>query len=38
MKAPMTRDHYQTRVAKFFEFIGIPGPTIEERARNFVTI
>jgi hypothetical protein len=36
-KAPMTRGRYLTRVAKFFEFIGTPGPTIEERARNFVT-
>jgi len=22
MRAPMTRDRYQTRVAKFFDFIG----------------
>jgi hypothetical protein len=36
MKAPMTRDRYQTRVAKFFEFVGIDGTTIEEKARNFV--
>jgi hypothetical protein len=36
MKAPMTRDRYQTRVTKFFEFIGINGTTIEEKARNFV--
>jgi hypothetical protein len=33
MKAPMTRDRYQTRVAKFFEFIGIYGTTIEEKAK-----
>jgi len=25
MRSPMTRDRYQTRVAKFFGFIGIPG-------------
>jgi len=25
MRAPMTRDRYQTRVAKFFDFIGIRG-------------
>jgi hypothetical protein len=25
MRSPMTRDRYQTRVAKFFDFIGIPG-------------
>ena len=35
MKAPMTRDRYQTRVAKFFDFAGIPGTTIEEKARAF---
>jgi len=27
MRSPMTRDRYQTRVAKFFDFIGIPGKT-----------
>jgi hypothetical protein len=35
MKAPMTRDRYQIRVAKFFDFIGIPGTTLEEKARTF---
>jgi hypothetical protein len=35
MRAPMTKDRYQTRVAKFFDFIGIPGKTIEQKARNF---
>jgi hypothetical protein len=30
---PMTRDRYQTRVAKFFDFIGIPGKTLEEKAQ-----
>jgi hypothetical protein len=34
MKAPMTRDRYQTRVAKFFDFAGISGTTLEEKARN----
>jgi hypothetical protein len=36
MRAPMTRDRYQTRVARFFGFIGIDGIAIEEKARNFV--
>jgi hypothetical protein len=27
MRAPMTRDRYQTRVAKFLDFIGIQGRT-----------
>ena len=31
----MTRDRYQTRVAKFFDFAGIPGTTVEEKARTF---
>jgi len=35
MRAPMTRDRYQTRVAKFFDFIGIRGKTLEQKARTF---
>jgi hypothetical protein len=35
MRAPMIRDRYQTTVAKFFEFIGIPGKTLEQKARTF---
>ena len=35
MRAPMTRDRYQTRVAKFFDFIKIPGKNLEQRARTF---
>jgi hypothetical protein len=35
MRAPMTRDRYQTRVAKFFNFIGIQGKTLEQKARTF---
>jgi hypothetical protein len=35
MRAPMTRDRYQTRVAKFFDFIGITGKTLEQKARTF---
>ena len=31
----MTRDRYQTRVAKFFEYVKIPGKTLEQRARTF---
>jgi hypothetical protein len=33
MKAPMTRDRYQTRLAKFFDFIGL-----EIDLKNNVTI
>jgi hypothetical protein len=31
----MTRDRYQTRVAKFLEFAGIEGKTIEQKAKVF---
>jgi hypothetical protein len=37
MRAPMTKDRYQTRVAKFFDFIGIPGKTLEHKARIFAS-
>lgn len=39
MKAPMTKDRYKTRVAKFFDFIGLDdkeGKTVEDKARIFV--
>jgi hypothetical protein len=36
MKAPMTRDRYQTRLAKFFDFVGLEvGLKLEDRARVF---
>jgi hypothetical protein len=36
MKAPMTRDRYQTRLANFFDFIGLEiGVKLEDRARAF---
>jgi hypothetical protein len=35
MKAPMTRNRYQTRLAKFLDFIGIAGTSLEDRARAF---
>jgi hypothetical protein len=35
MRSPVTRDRYSTRVAKFFDFIEIPGKTLEQRAMNF---
>lgn len=35
MRAPMTRDRYQTRVAKFFDLIRILGKTLEQKARTF---
>ena len=38
MKAPMTRDRYETRLSKFLDFIGIAasaGETLHERAKAF---
>lgn len=35
MRAPMTKDRYQTRVAKFFSFIGVSGKTLEQKAKYF---
>jgi hypothetical protein len=35
MKAPMTREKYRGRLAKFFDFIGLTGGTMEERAKAF---
>jgi len=35
MRSPMTRDRYQTRAAKFFEFIGIEGKTVEQKSKVF---
>ena len=36
MKAPMTRDRYQTRLAKFLDFIGLEvGIKLEDIEREF---
>jgi hypothetical protein len=40
MKAPMTKDRYKTRVAKFFDFIGLDGKegqTGQDKARVFAS-
>jgi integrase len=42
MKAPMTKDRYKTRVAKFFDFIGLDnnskeGQMVQDKARIFAT-
>jgi hypothetical protein len=35
MKAPLTREKYRGRLAKFFDFIGLTEGTMEERAKTF---
>jgi hypothetical protein len=34
MKAPMTREKYRGRLAKFFDFIGLTEGTMEEHAKT----
>ena len=36
MKSPVTRDKYQKRLGKFFDFLGLEGATIEEKSIVFV--
>jgi hypothetical protein len=38
MRASTTRDRYETSVAKFFNFIRMPGTTLEQKARAFTKI
>ena len=38
MKSPVTRDKYQKRLGKFFEFLGLEGDTIEQKSRVFVDL
>ena len=36
MKSPVTRDKYQKRLGKFFDFLALEGTTIEEKSMVFV--
>ncbi len=36
MKSPVTREKYQKRLEKFFNYIGLEGKTIEEKSNAFV--
>jgi hypothetical protein len=38
MKSPVTRDKYQKRLGKFFDFIRLEGVTIEDKSMIFVEI
>ncbi len=38
MKSPVTRDKYQKRIGKYFDFIRLEGNTIEEKSKVFVEI
>jgi hypothetical protein len=36
LKSPLTREKYQNRVEKFFDYIGLEGKTVEEKSLRFV--
>lgn len=36
MKSPVTRDKYQRRLSKFFEFAGVQGLSLESKALSFI--
>jgi hypothetical protein len=36
MKSPVTRDKYQKRLGKFFDFLRLEGSTIEDKSKMFV--
>ena len=38
MKSPVTREKYQKRLEKFFDFIGLKGATVEEKSKVFTDI
>ena len=38
LKSPLTREKYQGRIEKFFDFIGMKGATIEEKSFYFVKL
>jgi hypothetical protein len=38
LKSPMTREKYQGRIEKFFDFLKLEGSTIEEKSLRFIQI
>ena len=38
MKSPVTRQKYQKRLEKFFDFLNIRGKTVEEKSKVFVNL
>jgi hypothetical protein len=36
MNAPQTKEKYVTRLKRFFDYISLPGSTIQERCKYFV--
>ena len=36
LKSPVTREKYQKRLEKFFDFLGLEGKTVEEKSKDFI--
>jgi hypothetical protein len=36
LKSPVTRQKYQKRLEKFFDFLGIEDSTVEEKGKRFI--
>jgi integrase len=36
LKSPVTRQKYQKRLEKFFDFLGMEGSTVEEKSKGFI--
>jgi hypothetical protein len=36
MKSPGTREKYQKRLEKFFDFLGMEGATVEDMSKSFI--
>ncbi len=36
MKSPVTREKYQKRLEKFFDFLGMEGTTVEDKSKSFI--
>jgi hypothetical protein len=36
LKSPVTREKYQKRLEKFFDFLGVEGKIVEEKSKEFM--
>ena len=36
LKSPLTREKYEGRIDKFFDFLGVEGKNVEEKSLKFV--
>jgi len=38
LKSPETREKYQKRLERFFDFLGLEGSTVEEKSKVFMDV